>query len=494
MPLTIHAKSSDLATLKTDCLVLFVNPEKNNRAIDAVNKAANLDIKKLIKQGDLGKDAGSTLLLHQPDAISARRLLLVNSGSASIGDRAYIKLCQQLALQCQSLPKQIAIDLQNLSVEQRSRQWQARMLAETLVRKSYRFDQYKSEKTTSQGQSSKTFAFITASKKQLADTKQGIALGLAIGNGAALARDLGNTPPNICHPVYLARQAKALARGQNKLSVKVLDEKAMEALGMHSFLSVGQGSAQPSQFIVMEYKGGKKGEAPHAIVGKGITFDSGGISIKPSAAMDEMKYDMCGAAAVLGIVHTVLALQLKTNIIFAIAAAENMPSANASRPGDIVTSLSGKTIEILNTDAEGRLVLCDALTYVQRYKPKSIIDMATLTGTVISALGRQASGLLSNDEQLAQTLIEAGQHAGERVWQLPLWEEYTEQLNSPFADISNLGGPEAGTITAACFLAEFVKGQRWAHLDIAGTAWVQGDNKGATGTPVGLITEYLLRA
>ena len=422
MTLTFNAKTGDLVTSKTACLILFINPEKNTRAVQAINKAAGIDSAKLFKQGDLGKDAGSNILFHQPSNISAKRLLLVNSGKGNITDRDYIKLCQQLAQACLPLAaKTLHIDLQGVNVKQRSSQWQARQLTETLIRKNYRFTDYKSEQPPTTG--SKKITLFTSNKNTIADAKQGIAIGTAIGNGAALARDLGNTPPNICNPVYLAKQAKAIAKGHSNLSVKILGEKEMAAEGMHSFLSVGRGSVQPSQFIIMEYKGGKKGDAPHAIVGKGITFDSGGISLKLGAAMDEMKYDMCGAAAVFGALHSVLALQPKTNILFAVAAAENMPSADASRPGDIVTSLSGKTIEILNTDAEGRLVLCDALTYVQRYKPKTIIDMATLTGTVIAALGRQASGLLSNDDDLAQTLIEAGQQSGERVWQLPLWDD-----------------------------------------------------------------------
>ena len=335
--------------------------------------------------------------------------------------------------------------------------------------------------------------YLVKDKATVLTVKKGLAIGEAVGNGSSLARDLGNTSSNICNPGYLSKQAKALARGQKTLSVKVLGEKAMGDLGMHSLLSVGRGSSQPSQLIVMEYKGGKKGEAPYALVGKGITFDSGDISLKSSAAMNEMKYDMCGAAAVFGALQGVMALNLPINLIGIVAAAENMPSADASRPGDIVTSMSGKTIEIINTDAEGRLVLCDALSYVQTFKPKTIIDMATLTGAVIGALGRQASGLLSNDDTFAQTLIEAGKISGERVWQLPLWDGYTKQLQSPFADMTNLGGPEAGTITAACFLSEFIdKDQTWAHLDIAGTAWVKGEQKGATGIPVGLLTEYLL--
>ena len=491
MSLTFTAKTCEAVNAKTDCLVQFVNNKTTPPAVAAVHKAAGINTATLIKQGDLAKESGSTILLHQPAGLSAKRLLLINSDKADISDRDYIKLCQQLAQHCQPLgAKTISIDMQGVTVKQRNSQWQSRILTASLLKNSYTFTDYKSEQPKTNNK--KTITLITGDKKQLSDIKQGIAIGEAIGTGAALARDLGNTPPNICNPVYLSKQAKAMARGQKNLSVKILGEKEMAALGMHSLLSVGRGSAQPSQLIIMEYQGGKKGEAPHAIVGKGITFDSGGISLKPGAAMDEMKFDMCGAAAVFGTLQSVLALEPKINIVFVVAAAENMPSADASRPGDIVTSLSGKTIEILNTDAEGRLVLCDALTYVQNYRPKTIIDLATLTGAVIGALGRQASGLLSNDDAFAQTLIDAGQQSGERVWQLPLWDDYLEQLKSPFADLANIGGPEAGTITAGCFLAEFVKGQTWAHLDICGTAWVQGDSKGATGVPVGLLTEYLL--
>jgi leucyl aminopeptidase len=380
--------------------------------------------------------------------------------------------------------------LEDISVEDRCIQWQTRIFTETLIKATYHFDAYKSKK--SPVQPAAKFTYVVADKASVAAVKKGVAIGEAVGYGSSLARDLGNTPPNICNPSYLSKQAKAMARGEQRLSVKVLGEKEMDALGMHSLLSVGRGSVQPSQLIVMDYRGGKKGDAPYAIVGKGITFDSGGISLKPGASMDEMKYDMCGAAAVFGALKSVMALNLPINLVCVVAAAENMPSADASRPGDIVTSMSGKTIEILNTDAEGRLVLCDALTYVQKFKPKTIIDLATLTGAVIGALGNEASGLLSNDDGFAKTLINAGQLSGDRVWQLPLWDDYAKQLKSPFADIANLGGPGAGTITAACFLSELVKGQTWAHLDIAGTAWVKGANKGATGTPVGLLTEYLM--
>ena len=486
------AKTAQLATEKTECLVIFVQAEKKlSPAAASINKATSGAITQLIKTGELGEEAGAYVLLHNPQGLAAKRLMVVSSGKATLNDRAFMALANTTVQAClKAAIKAYSLCLEGIVVEERCSGWQTRILTEAFIKASYCFDDYKSEKASKKPATKITH--LVSKKAELAKVKKGMAIGEAIGHGSSLARDLGNTPPNICHPSYLSKQAKAMARNQKQLSVKVLGEKQMEALGMGSFLSVGRGSAQPSQLIVMEYKGGKKGAAPYALVGKGITFDSGGISLKPGAGMDEMKYDMCGAAAVFGALQSVMALKLPINLVCIIAAAENMPSADASRPGDIVTSMSGKTIEIVNTDAEGRLVLCDALTYVQKFKPKTIIDLATLTGAVISALGRQASGLLSNDDAFAKTLIDAGQLSGDRVWQLPLWDDYTKQLKSPFADMTNLGGPEAGTITAACFLSEFVKDQVWAHLDIAGTAWVKGANKGATGAPVGLLTEYLL--
>ncbi len=309
----------------------------------------------------------------------------------------------------------------------------------------------------------------------------------------SFARDLGNLPPNICHPTYVAEQAKQLAKRFKGLKVEVLDEKKLRELGAGSFLAVSQGSDQPGCIVVMQYNGGKKGEQPYALVGKGITFDTGGISLKPGQGMDEMKYDMCGAASVLGTFRAALELQLPINLVGLLACAENMPSGNATRPGDIVTTMSGQTVEILNTDAEGRLVLCDTLTYAERFKPRAVIDIATLTGACIVALGSNTSGLLGNNDELLQQVLGAGQKADDRAWQLPLFDEYQEQLDSPFADIANIGGPKAGTITAACFLSRFTKAYPWAHLDVAGTAWISGGKeKGATGRPVPLLTQYLL--
>ena len=315
--------------------------------------------------------------------------------------------------------------------------------------------------------------------------------GAAIGNGMKLARDLGNLPPNICTPTFLATTMKQLGK-RNGFSVKCLSEKNMEKLGMGALLSVSRGSDEPATLIHATYEGGKKSEKPIVLVGKGITFDTGGISLKPSSEMDEMKYDMCGAAGVIGTMLAVSEMKLPINVVGIVASAENMPSGKATRPGDVVTSMSGKTIEILNTDAEGRLVLCDALSYVEKLKPAAAIDIATLTGACVVALGKVATGLFSNNDKLASEISDAGQQAWDRVWQMPVWDDYATLLKSNFADLANIGGRAAGSITAACFLSEFAKKYPWAHLDIAGTAWVSGKNKGATGRPVPLLCEFLL--
>jgi leucyl aminopeptidase len=316
--------------------------------------------------------------------------------------------------------------------------------------------------------------------------------GQSIGSGMNIARELGNLPGNICTPSYLANQAKDLARKYLSLSASIVEEKKMRELGMGSFLSVTAGTDQPAKLIVLEYQGTDKKTKPHALVGKGITFDSGGISLKPGGGMDEMKFDMCGAASVFGAMNAIAELKLAVNVVAVVAAAENMPSSNATKPGDVVTSMSGQTIEVLNTDAEGRLVLCDALTYAERFKPQSVIDIATLTGACVVALGKHASALYSNQDDFAEVLLEAGKEVGDKAWHMPLWDEYQAQLHSNFADIANIGGPGGGSITAACFLSRFAKNMRWAHLDVAGTAWDSGANKGATGRPVALLTKYLI--
>jgi leucyl aminopeptidase len=305
-----------------------------------------------------------------------------------------------------------------------------------------------------------------------------------------IARQLGNTPANICNPNFLAKEAKKIAKIQPKLTVTVLKESDMETLKMGSLLSVSAGSVEPANLIIVKYKGTKSNTKPIVLVGKAVTFDSGGISLKPGRGMDEMKFDMCGGAAVLGVMNAVSEANLPVNVIGVVPAVENMPAGNATKPGDVVTSMSGQTIEVLNTDAEGRLILCDALTYVDKFKPDTVIDIATLTGAVIGALGKITSGLLSNNDELAAQLLSSGESSGDRAWRLPLWEEYDKQLKSNFADMANIGG-EAGTITAACFLSRFTKKYKWAHLDVAGTAWISGPKKGATGRPVPILMEYL---
>ena len=442
--------------------------------------------------GDLAGKPGQTLLAHGVANLKAERVLLVGTGKdAELSDRQLRKLIASVYGVLKNLAGSDALlALQDVQVKGRDAHGKARLIVESLADAGYQFDRFKSQKATPGAL--KKITLIT-DKADIAAVERATREARAIAIGMALTKDLGNMPPNICHPSYLAEQAKELAKAHKNLKVDILDEKKLQALGAGAFLAVAQGSDQPPRMIVMQYNGGKKGEKPHALVGKGITFDTGGISIKPAAGMDEMKYDMGGAASVFGTLRAVLELQLPINLVCLLACAENMPSGGATRPGDIVTTMSGQTVEILNTDAEGRLVLCDTLTYAERFKPQSVIDIATLTGACIVALGSNVSGLMGNDDDLVNQILAAGRQADDRAWQLPLYDEYQEQLDSPFADIANIGGPKAGTITAGCFLSRFTKAYKWAHLDIAGTAWVSGGkDKGATGRPVPLLTQYLL--
>jgi len=337
----------------------------------------------------------------------------------------------------------------------------------------------------------KTLTYWAPGKSEASAAKKGLSYGAAVGNGMNAARQLGNLPANICTPSYLADQAKTLAKGVAKVTTTVLSEAQMTKLNMGSLLSVSAGSDQPGHLIVIKYSGAKASVKPVVLVGKAVTFDTGGISLKPGGGMDEMKYDMCGGASVIGVINALIETQMPINVVGIIPAVENMPNGHATKPGDVVTSMSGQTIEILNTDAEGRLILCDALTYAERFTPESVIDIATLTGAVIGALGKVTAGMLSNDDELAEQLLSSGTRSGDRAWRLPLWDEYDELLKSNFADMANIGGPQAGTITAACFLARFTKKYKWAHLDVAGTAWVSGAAKGATGRPVPILMDYL---
>ena len=404
----------------------------------------------MLKRGDLAGKVGQTLLLQSLPNLKAERVLLVGAGKRELGDRQYRKLASAVLSTLKGLAgADAALALGDLAVKGRDAHAKARLLVETLADGLYVFDRYKSQKAEPLKLKKLT---LLADKADSAAVEQGSKEAQAIANGMALTRDLGNLPPNVCHPTFLGEQAKGLAEFKG-LKVEVLDEKKLRELGMGSFLAVAQGSDQPPRLIVLQYNGAKKDQAPHVLVGKGITFDTGGISLKPGLGMDEMKFDMCGAASVFGTFRAVLELQLPINLVGLLACAENMPSGGATRPGDIVTTMSGQTVEILNTDAEGRLVLCDALTYAERFKPQSVIDIATLTGACIVALGSNTSGLMGNNEALVRQLLKAGEFADDRAWQLPLFDEYQEQLDSPFADIANIGGPKAGTITAGCFLA-----------------------------------------
>ena len=485
-------KSIRPETIKTATLVLPVSEGRGLATLaQSIDLAAGGALTQVLKRGDISGKPGQTLLLQDLPNLKATRVLLVGCGKEALSDRQFRKMVSAVHTVLKGLGGSDAVlALANVVVKDRDAYGKTRLLVETLADGGYQFEQFKSKKA--EPRSLKKITLLT-DPGELAEVQRGILHAQAIACGMSFARDLGNLPPNLCHPSYLAEQAKAMAKAQKNLSVEILDEKKLKALGAGAFLAVAQGSDQPPRMIVLNYQGGKKGAKPVVLVGKGITFDTGGISLKPGLGMDEMKYDMCGAASVFGTLRAVLELQLPVNLVCLLACAENMPSGGATRPGDIVTTMSGQTVEILNTDAEGRLVLCDTLTYAERFKPQAVIDIATLTGACIVALGSNASGLMGNNEALVQQLLQAGKAADDRAWELPLFDEYQEQLDSPFADIANIGGPKAGTITAGCFLSRFAKQYHWAHLDIAGTAWISGGkDKGSTGKPVPLLTQYLL--
>jgi leucyl aminopeptidase len=455
-----------------------------------VDDASKGKLSAAIKRGDLEEKTGSTLLLADVPGIQAERVLLVSLGKREeFGDKAFRDAVSAAAkFLSNGAAREVAGTLSDIDVPGRSQLWRLQQASRIAADSAYRFNAPRAQAPKNERGVRK--ATILLSGKVTEEAKAAVRRGLAIAEGVALAKDLGNLPGNICNPPYLANAARMLGK-EFKLDVEVLEPEDMKKLGMGAALSVGQGSAQPSQFIVMEYKRGGKSK-PIVLVGKGVTFDTGGISLKPGANMDEMKFDMCGAGSVFGAMKTIARLGLPLNVVGLIPAAENMPGGRASRPGDVVTSMSGQTIEILNTDAEGRLGLADALTYAKRYDPACVIDIATLTGACVIALGNVTSGLFANDDELAEQLLESGEETGDRAWRLPMFDEYQDLLKSNFADMSNLGGRPAGAITAACFLKRFADGYRWAHFDIAGTNAVSGDAKGATGRPVPLLTEFLI--
>jgi leucyl aminopeptidase len=487
--------ATDIAQTSSDCLVVGLYEKSElTSAAKHLNKISHGYLDSFLKDGEFQGKIGQTLVLYHIPHITSSRVLLVGCGkkqalSARDYRRIIVSATKTLAA---SKATTSLFCLAELEVEKHDLPWKIKLATEIIHDTLYRFDHYKSQKEPAA--TVKEITLVIAKKTQLNACQKALKQALSIAEGMTLAKNLGNTPSNVCTPTYLADQAKKLAKEYKTISVKILEESDMKKLGMGAFLAVTQGSAQDAKLICLEYKGTAKKQAPIALIGKGITFDTGGLSLKPADSMVGMKYDMCGAATVLGTLKAAAELHLPLHIVGIVAAAENMPSGTATRPEDIVTSLSGQTIEIMNTDAEGRLVLCDALTYCERYKPQAVIDIATLTGAVLIALGTHATGLLSNNEKLASELLEAGVESHDRAWQLPLWEEYQEQLKSPFADMSNVGGRFAGVITAACFLSRFAKSFPWAHLDVAGTAAMMagGNDRYATGRPIPMLMQYLI--
>ncbi len=487
------AKSQRGTEHKTDCIVVGVYESKElSIAARTIDRASDGAIRNVVDSGEFDGRAGSVLVLRNLPGVASPRVMLVGFGpSAKLGPRTYSKAIAATTKKLTGLRlDNAALCIAELNMKGRDITAKAKIIAETVADATYSFNQLKS-KNDNAGSTLQSIVVLIAQSRHLPAARTGLRQGQAVGNGVRLAKDLGNLPGNICTPAYLAKQARGLQRSHG-LKVSVLDEAQMEKLGMGSLLSVSMGSREPAKLIVMEYQGGRKGAAPIAMVGKGLTFDAGGISLKPPAKMDEMKYDMCGAASVFGTMIAVAELKLPINVVGVVPSSENLPDGAANKPGDIVTSMSGKTIEILNTDAEGRLILCDALTYTERFKPESVIDIATLTGACVVALGSHASGLFCNDSGLTKAVLDAGERSRDRAWHMPMWDEYQGQLDSNFADMANVGGRDAGAVTAACFLSRYTAKFSWAHLDVAGTAWRSGSNKGATGRPVPLLTQFLI--
>jgi len=476
-------------THSSDCVVIAIFEQGElSPSAALINEQSNNYIQQIINRGDITGKTGQTLLLQDVDGVTSPRVLLVGCGKQ--GKTTENDFNTAITAMTKVLNESGADDatssLAEINVNDRSTDWKIRQTVITAESTLYKYTQTKSNVKPAVHPLNKLGFFSDDKSSDLATQT-----GHAIAEGMNLARELSNLPGNICTPTYLADQAVELGERFESVTTTILEEADMEELGMGSLLSVSRGSREPAKLITMNYNGAGD-DRPVVLVGKGLTFDAGGISLKPSQGMDEMKYDMCGSASVFGTISAVAELNLPINVIGVVPSSENMPDGDANKPGDIVTSMAGKTIEILNTDAEGRLILCDALTYSERFNPEIVIDIATLTGAIIVALGRQATGLFSNDQGLADALVQAGTDSHDRTWQLPLWDDYQPQLDSNFADIANIGGKEAGSVTAACFLARFTEKFTWAHLDIAGTAWNSGKAKGATGRPVPLLVQYLL--
>lgn len=479
----------------SNCIVVGVY-ERGKLGVAAadVDTASDGYIRKLVKLGDINGQLGSSLMLRDVSGIRAKRILVVGLGNhAKFDVRAFRRVAQTVANRVKNSKIRDIVNYLTLEdVADSDAYYLARFSVETIGNSHYTFSDMKSKKGRSQSVALREIGFAVAKRSDGKKAESGAKHAHAIVTGMSLARDLGNLPPNVCTPSYLARTAQKIARQSKNLVTTVINESEIKRLGMHSFLSVTSGTVEPAKLIVMKYKGAGS-DKPIVLVGKGITFDAGGISLKPGPGMDEMKFDMCGAASVIATMAAVATLKLPVNLNVIVPACENLPSGTATRPGDIIKSMSGKTIEVLNTDAEGRLVLCDALTYARRFKPDVIIDVATLTGACVVALGRHRCAVMSHNDELADEITAAGAAADDRGWKLPLDKEYEKQLRSNFADFANVGGRDGGAITAGCFLSKFADGMNWAHVDIAGVAWNSGAKKGSTGRPVPLLTQFVLQ-
>ena len=488
-------KSGSPEKQRSACIVVGVyEPRRLSGIAEQLDKISEGYISNLLRRGDLEGKPGQMLLLHHVPNVLSERVLLVGCGKErELDERQYKQIINKTITTLNETGSMEAVCfLTELHVKGRDTYWKVREAVETTQNSLYNFDVLKTNKGETRRPLRK-LVFNVPTRRELAVGERAIEHGMAVSAGMHLCRDVANMPPNICNPAYLASQARQMGEVCEELTVTTIGEEQMAKLGMNSYLAVGRGSVNESIMTVMEYKGAVDStQKPIVLIGKGLTFDSGGISLKPGEGMDEMKYDMGGAAGVIGAMKALCDLNLKMNVVGILAGCENMPSSNAYRPGDILTTMSGQTVEVLNTDAEGRLVLCDVLTYVDRFDPELVIDTATLTGACVIALGKHASGLFSGHNPLAHELLNAGEQSGDRAWRLPLWDEYQEHLESPFADMTNLGGRPAGAITAACFLSRFTKKYNWAHLDVAGTAWNSGANKGSTGRPVPLLTQFLI--
>lgn len=492
-----QSKSGALENQRGNCLVVGVyEKRKPTDAAKTVDQATDGLVRKVMRAGGMDGKTGQTRLVYEPEGLGASQLLLVGLGEKKKRSPESFRKAVDAAVRTMNdagiRDATFALAWEYPADEDLT-YWGHRQVVETAEASAYRFEETLSKKPDAQPLKRITCWHGERGEKNAVD--KALRHGRAIASGQQYARELGNLPANVCTPSYLGDEAKKLARKHGKkFTTKVLSEADAKRLKMGSFLSVAKGSDEPAKFIVMEYKGTQRKRKPQVLVGKGLTFDTGGISLKPAPTMDEMKFDMCGGASVFGTLHAAAEMGLPIHLVGLVPATENHINGSANKPGDVVTSMSGQTVEILNTDAEGRLILNDALTYAKRYEPAAVIDIATLTGACVVALGSHASGLMSKHDDLAEQLLEAGQKSRDRAWRLPLWDDYQKQLNSSFADMANIGGKEAGTITAGCFLSRYTEGMRWAHVDVAGTAWVSGSypNKGATGRPVPMLSQYLI--